>query len=106
MKTGDLDLGILGKIGLKTCKMFVSDIQIYLFCNLTFTLELFIDQLKVSDEFDLDLDLDHQDQICHDNSNVCVLPCEYDSFSTIMNFTFTTEMCFDQPKVSDQFKDW
>ena len=35
-----------------------------------------IDYLKVSDELETgDLDLEFQGQICHESSNVCVIPC-------------------------------
>ena len=47
--------------------------------NCTFTYQLFIDQLKVSGEFEPG-DLDLQGQFCHEISNVCVNPCECDNF--------------------------
>ena len=50
--------------------------------NLTFTLELVIDYLKVSGEFETsDLDLDLQGQIIWGESlNVCVIPCKCNNF--------------------------
>ena len=53
--------------------------------NFTFILELFIDHLKVSDEFEIsDLNLALQGQICYESLDVCVIPCEYDNFWTIL----------------------
>ena len=47
--------------------------------HFTFTLEMFIEHLKVSDKFETsDLDLDGQ--ICHNSLNICVIPCECDTF--------------------------
>ena len=47
----------------------------------TFTLELFIDNLKVSNVFETGyFDLNIQGQICHENLNVSVIPCECGNF--------------------------
>ena len=47
--------------------------------NFIFTLELFIDNLKVSNEFETS-DLDFQGQICYESFDVCVITCECDNF--------------------------
>ena len=49
---------------LKTCKIFkLSNGPLW---NFTFTVEVFIDHIKVSDEFETS-DLDIQGQICHES---------------------------------------
>ena len=48
--------------------------------NFTFTLDLFIDPLNVSDEFEtVDLDLHSQNQTFLEIFNVCVDPCDCDN---------------------------
>ena len=42
---------------------------------------MLIDHLNVSGEFESsDPDLDLQGQICHESSNICVIPCECHNF--------------------------
>ena len=45
----------------------------------TFELSLFIDHVKVLDEFETG-DLDLQCQIFHESLNVCLIPCEHFNF--------------------------
>ena len=47
-----------------------------------------MDKLETSD---VDLDLDLQGQICHENLKVFVIPCECDNFLTILNLPFKPE---------------
>ena len=71
LKTSDLDLTFRVKLAFNLAKCLFSIFKSI--WNFIFTLELFIEVLNEFETGDLDI----QDQICHETSNVCVIPCEF-----------------------------
>ena len=65
LKIGDLELDLLGQIGLQTSRIFILTVNHSTILNFTFQLELFIEHQNVSNFLKTgDLDLDLQGQIC------------------------------------------
>ena len=52
LKTGDRDLDLQGQIGLRSSKIFILAVKHLTVLNFIFQLELFIEHLNVSDEFE------------------------------------------------------